>query len=151
MFSIPLIGGIFAADTLIKKKIEDLPDSSLPRPLAHGKITICRSHNKGMIMNTGDKNPAMVKGITSLGFAGLIAWYLLSLRNSGIPAQKIGGALMIGGASSNVCDHLTRGYVVDYLKFALKPIRNVVFNISDFFIFIGSFLILAGTLLFPES
>ena len=63
----------------------------------------------------------------------------------------MGGALMIGGASSNVCDHLTRGYVVDYLKFALKPLRNVVFNISDFCIFIGSFLILIGAFFFPES
>ena len=143
MFSLPLIGGIFTADTLIKRKIEQAGEAELPKSFARGKVTICRSHNKGMMMNTGDKKPAMVKGITSLGFAGLIAWYLLSLRPSGGPL-KLGGALMIGGASSNVCDHLTRGYVVDYLKFALKPLRNVVFNISDFCIFIGSFLILIG-------
>ena len=150
MFSLPLIGGIFTADTLIKRKIEQTGEAELPKSFARGKVTICRSHNKGMMMNTGDKKPAMVKGITSLGFAGLIAWYLLSLRPSGGPL-KLGGALMIGGASSNVCDHLTRGYVVDYLKFALKPLRNVVFNISDFCIFIGSFLILIGGFFFPES
>lgn len=83
MFSLPLIGGIFTADTLIKRKIEQTGEAELPKSFARGKVTICRSHNKGMMMNTGDKKPAMVKGITSLGFAGLIAWYLLSLRPSG--------------------------------------------------------------------
>ena len=106
MFSLPLIGGIFTADTLIKRKIEQAGEAELPKSFARGKVTICRSHNKGMMMNTGDKKPAMVKGITSLGFAGLIAW---------------------------------------------KPLRNVVFNISDFCIFIGSFLILIGAFFFPES
>lgn len=66
MFSLPLIGGIFAADTLIKRKIEQAGEAELPKSFARGKVTICRSHNKGMMMNTGDKKPAMVKGITSL-------------------------------------------------------------------------------------
>ena len=65
--------------------------------------------------------------------------------------EKLGGALILGGAASNISDHWRRGYVVDYLKFALKPLRNVVFNISDFCIFIGSFLILIGAFFFPES
>ena len=46
MFSLPLIGGIFTADTLIKRKIEQTGEAELPKSFARGKVTICRSHNK---------------------------------------------------------------------------------------------------------
>ncbi len=55
---------------------------------------------------------------------------------------KLGLSFVVGGAFSNVYDRLVRRYVVDYFSFNVKweRLRRIVFNISDLFIFLGSFL-----------
>lgn len=55
---------------------------------------------------------------------------------------SLGMALILGGGASNLFDRVKRGYVVDYL--GLPKIKNIVFNLSDLFIFLGSILILTG-------
>ena len=72
--------------------------------------------------------------------------------------QKIGLALILGGAYSNTYDRLKRKYVVDYFsvlietkriknrflrKFADK-INTMVFNLADFGIMIGAILFVMG-------
>ena len=47
---------------------------------------------------------------------------------------------MSRGAASNVLDRFKRGYVIDYFTINIKPIKNIVFNLADIFIFIGSFI-----------
>ena len=50
--------------------------------------------------------------------------------------------MLLGGAVSNTCDRMTRGYVVDYLGFNVKSkkLSNIIFNLSDFFIMAGALL-----------
>ena len=52
----------------------------------------------------------------------------------------------MGGAFSNAYDRLKRGYVVDYVSFDIgsKRLKNIVFNVSDFFIMIGALITALG-------
>ena len=137
MFFFFLIPSIFALDYIIKKKIEETPADDLPKEAAGGFITITRAHNYGMMMNTLDKNPQLVKLITTCSGIGCLIWYIREMKSSAAKFSLLAGALILGGAASNIYDHLFRGYVVDYFKLRIKPIKHVIFNISDFCIFIG--------------
>ncbi len=56
---------------------------------------------------------------------------------------KIGIALILGGATSNIVDRFKNGYVIDYITFTKvrpKKIKNIVYNIGDFAIFLGAIL-----------
>ena len=56
---------------------------------------------------------------------------------------KLGASFLLGGAASNLYDRLNRGYVVDYIRFPncrIKKIRHIIFNIADFFLFMGAAL-----------
>lgn len=141
MLFLLMIPAIFLLDTFVKKKIEAAPEGTLPVQKLSGRLTLCRSHNYGMMMNALDQKPQLVKKLTAGSYLALALWYLFHCLRGDSRLEKLGGALMLGGAASNTCDHLTRGYVVDYLKFPLKPIQRIAFNLSDFFIFIGSGLL----------
>ncbi len=62
-------------------------------------------------------------------------------------AQKIGLSMVLGGAISNLYDRLVKGYVVDYFSIEFKRLKNVIFNLGDIFVFLGSLVFLAAELL----
>lgn len=150
MIFLLIIPAVFLLDTYIKKKIESAPKGTLPTKKLGGRITFCRSHNYGMMMNTLDQKPELVKRLTAGSYLALSLWYLIYCLRSDSRLLKLGGAMMLGGAASNTCDHLTRGYVVDYLQFPVKPIQKIAFNLSDFFIFIGSAILFLRALFAKE-
>ena len=49
-------------------------------------------------------------------------------------------SMMVGGGLSNLWDRIYKKHVVDYIRFDTpwKRFSRIVFNISDFFIFIGA-------------
>ena len=63
-----------------------------------------------------------------------------------ICSGKTGVALLLGGGLSNLYDRYTKGHVVDYFHINIGPkrLRNIIFNISDFCVFIGALLAVAG-------
>ncbi len=138
--------GLFQADLAVKEEIERNPKFDREHVLWDGKIRVKRLHNDGM---AGGKckghMPALIKvsGCMTLGCAGM---FFRLLGKEGHTAQKLGCALLTGGALSNLYDRCRRGYVVDYISFGtpLKKLNNLVFNLSDFFILTGAFLICLG-------
>ncbi|WP_434309735.1 signal peptidase II [Hominifimenecus sp. rT4P-3] len=147
MIYIFLLVGVFFLDLALKAKIES-PRSQLPKEIAGGKITLCRSHNKGMMLNFLDQKPKAAAFLSTCAGIGSLLWYLPILwkKSAGHIMEKLGGALILGGAASNISDHWRRGYVVDYLKFRFRPIRNIIFNLGDLCIFLGCLLALLGQL-----
>ena len=55
----------------------------------------------------------------------------------------LGLSLAIGGGANNFYDRAKRGYVVDYFSFRTpwKRLNQMIFNLSDLCIFLGSLLI----------
>lgn len=130
---------IFGLDIFIKNRIEARKDEEFPIRLDNG-ICLEKHHNHGFILNKLDDRPELVKLASILMLFPLLFWALwLFIKKAG-SLGKTGAAFLLGGSASNIYDRLVRGYVVDYLRFPIKKIRHIIFNIADFFIFIGAFL-----------
>lgn len=138
--------GLFQVDLAVKHEIEAHPELDEEKELAGGKVFLTRLHNHGMAGGRfAGHMPALIKsgGILTLG---AIAAFLRLLGKPGHTIQKTGYSFLIGGALSNLYDRCRRGYVVDYIRFntPFKRLNRLVFNLADFFIFIGTFLICLG-------
>lgn len=127
---------IFALDLFIKKQIEAQDDTVFPIRL-EGGFVLEKYHNHGFMLNRFEKHPKLVRIVCCLIFLPVFAWsFRLCCKKNG-ELRKFGAACLIGGAASNLWDRIFRGYVVDYLRLPIKKIRSVIFNIADFFIFLG--------------
>lgn len=139
---IPVV--IFTLDLFLKRYIENNKETGCEEEIMGGKILLRKSHNTGAMLNFLEKKQQLVAGF-SLGLSVVIViGYLFLLGRKGLHLLKLGLSFVVGGALSNVYDRLVRKYVVDYFSFNVKweRFRDLVFNISDIFIFIGSFFVI---------
>lgn len=140
---ISLIIGIFLGEFWIKNRIEK--SRNLPRQTRF--ILIRRYHNTGAMLNLGQSRRRVVAAVSVAFCAITFIVFLLSLGRKGNRLLRMGLALLLGGAFSNTYDRLKRKYVVDYFSFRVgwKPLRRIVFNLSDFCIITGALLAALGT------
>ena len=153
---IALIAGIFIGDLWIKNRIEKIDSVSFPIKLAKDTLIkdmfikdlliLKKYHNIGAMLNLGAARRKVMTAI-SVVFTILLSFaFLLSLGQRGNNVLRIGLSFLLGGSFSNTYDRLKRKYVVDYLSFNVKWkwFREIVFNVSDFCIIIGSLLTALG-------
>lgn len=146
MIYISIAAVIFIGDLLVKNHME--------RSLAHGEEKKCLKglirlrlhHNRGAMLNAGQKRRPVVAALSVLLTAAVMAAFILSL-GQGNRMVKTGLSLLLGGAFSNTYDRLKRKYVVDYFSFGVrwKRLSRVVFNLSDFGIIIGALMAALST------
>lgn len=149
---------LFAADSIIKYRIEKEKRPGDVTPCLNGKVVIKKYHNKGAMLNIGEQNQHFM-AILSLVFSAFVTGiFVATLSMKGKKLLNTGLALILGGAYSNTYDRLRRKYVVDYLSFQINTdkINNnlckrlaqkfnaIVYNISDFGIILGSMLLVCG-------
>ncbi len=137
---VSIIAAVFAGDLWIKNYIERTGSESEIRQLWKGRILIRKHHNRGAVLNVGQARRKLVAAISVVMTVAAVVIFILSLGQKGNHVLRIGLALLLGGAFSNTYDRLKRKYVVDYFSFGVKwkPLRNVIFNLSDFCIMIGA-------------
>lgn len=137
---------IFLGDLWIKNHVEQQIAAGEVRKKWKGRILIRKYHNRGAMLNAGEKKPLLIAILSVLLSLTVAVMLLISLGQRGNNLLRIGLSLMLGGAFSNTYDRLKRKYVVDYVSFGVKwkRLRNVVFNISDFCIIIGALLTALG-------
>ena len=138
--------GIFLSDLWIKNRIEKSVSDGEVREILRGRILIRKYHNRGAMLNVGEKKRSLVVVLSVLLSFFVAVLLLISLGQRGNNLLRFGLSLMLGGAFSNTYDRLKRKYVVDYVSFGVrwKNFRKVVFNISDFCIIIGALLTALG-------
>lgn len=138
-----IIGGLAALDLGIKSVIENQEDDTFPRelPSSKGLIKLHKNHNAGFPFGFMKERPELVKGIPIMVVSALAGALCALLQDKGKTAQKAGIAMVIGGALSNLYDRVVRGYVVDYFTIEKDPLKKVVFNLGDMFVFLGSAVI----------
>ena len=133
---------IFVTDLVIKNIVEKKLEMHKQIPALNNKIYLTKYHNKGAFLNSFDsrREVVMLSSIVLTVFAACL--FIGTFGKKGKTGLRIALSLLLGGALSNTYDRIERGYVVDYLGFQVKnqKLRNVIFNISDFFIIIGAFL-----------
>jgi len=150
-----VILGIFFGDLWIKNRIEErIPETgsgeagtdTTLKSIMGGRILVRRYHNQGAILNLGRKCRLLVTALSVALSVLMTAVFIFSLGQRGNRLLRLGLSILLGGAFSNTYDRLKRQYVVDYFSFGVKwkPLRNIVFNLSDFCIIIGAMLMTAG-------
>ncbi|MDD3172242.1 MAG: signal peptidase II [Herbinix sp.] len=132
---------------IVEYKIKNYMDTNLKlgdkKELLGGKIILNKYYNKGAFLNFMENKKEIVKTISCIFLGILILLFAIMLPKKGNKLIKLGLSLVLGGAISNVSDRYLRGYVVDYFSIncKCKKLKNIVFNLADIAIFLGSFLI----------
>lgn len=145
-----IILSLFTADGIVKHHVE----KGSIREKRKGKVVLKKYHNKGAMLNIGEKHQHTV-AVLSVAFASFVTGvFVATLGKKGKVLLKTGLAFILGGAYSNTYDRLRRKYVVDYISFDLKAgnkladrFKKIVFNISDFAIIIGSMFLVINEML----
>lgn len=137
-----IAAGLFAGDFFLKEQVENRMPEGEEHKILGGRIVLRKYHNKGAALNFMEKKPGLLKAICGglLLLLGIV-WFLL-LKDKKNPGVLLGISLILGGGASNLYDRLVRGYVVDYFSFhsPWKKLNRIVFNGSDFCIFLGCIL-----------
>lgn len=138
--------GLFQADMAVKHEIETRPEFEERQEFLDGRIRVQRFHNHGMAGGKFAGHMSNIIRFSGLMTAGAMAAFGRLLWKPGRAIEKTGFAFLTGGALSNLYDRCRRGYVVDYVSFRTpwEKFNRLIFNISDFFIFIGMLLICTG-------
>lgn len=146
MLYLGIIAGIFGLDFFIKKYVDKKYARKVRHPKLHNLIYIEKYYNDGAALNLLEKKPGILKALQTMLMLVICIGFYFSLRVSGGKVGKIGVAFLIGGGLSNLFDRYTKGHVVDYVGFGFGPkwFRRIIFNISDFFVFVGGVLAVLG-------
>lgn len=142
MLYIAIIVVIFIGDYLIKNHVEKNENEQITRKILGGAFLIRKHHNSGFALNKGSNNRYLVTAV-SLGMAVFCTLiYIITLGRKGNALLNTGFSILLGGAYSNTYDRLKRKFVVDYFSFGIpiKPVRSIIFNISDICIMIGAMI-----------
>lgn len=146
MIYLLLTAGVFFLDFLIKRYMDKKYAGKVMHPRLGGRIVIEKYYNKGAALNFLAKKPGLMRGIHTAVIVAVGIFYYFLLRLDGRKLGKAGVAMLMGGGLSNLYDRYTKGHVVDYFRINMGPkrLRRIIFNISDFCIFIGALLAAAG-------
>jgi signal peptidase II len=142
MIYLLIAGGIFVVDFVVKYLVEILAKEKERIPFAGDRMYLTKHHNKGAALNFGQARNDIVRFI-SLGLSAVcLLVFVFTLGQKGKRLLKLGLSFLLGGAFCNTYDRMVRGYVVDYVGFAVenKRFSNIIFNLSDFGIMIGAAL-----------
>lgn len=147
MVYIGIAAAIFIGDLWIKNHMERWLADGKEKKRLKGLLLFRLHHNRGAVLNAGQKKRPVVAALSVLLVTGVAAAFVLSL-GQGNRMLKTGLSMLLGGGFSNTYDRLRRKYVVDYFSFGFggKRFSRIVFNLSDFGIIIGAVMAaLAGT------
>ena len=137
-----IVAGIFGLDFYVKRKIEKEKKLNATETYLNGRILIRRTNNPGIALGFFKEDKKKVSYIQMTGLILVGAGYLWLLLQKGYTMAKVGVSCILGGGLSNWEDRRRQGYVTDYISFKCpwKKFENIVFNLSDLFIFLGCIL-----------
>ena len=99
--------------------------------------------NTGVAFSMFTDNPYLVLGISLLIIMGVI-WYVYKHRPDN-KLEKMGYALVIGGAIGNFINRVISGYVTDFIDAKIFDYDYPIFNLADTFIVVGVIFLLIYT------
>ncbi len=150
MIYILIVLTIVIGEYFIKDHIETKKELGERQEIFQGRILIRKHHNEGAFLNFLEEKKEMLKTISGVLLVLISLLFLIVLPMKGKKLFKLGLALTLGGAISNVTDRVKRGYVVDYFSFNCKKLKSIIFNLADMAIFLGSALMLLASLFSPK-
>ena len=113
---------------------------------------ITKVENTGAFLSFGDSLPILIKVFIFMILPGIfIALGLLfAVLKKDIQNLKLAGlCLILGGGIGNVFDRIAFGSVTDFLHINFGFIKTGIFNLADFFVMVGAFMILLKSVPMP--
>ncbi len=114
-------------------------------------VRLHRVHNAGFSFGKLQKYQNLVKFLPSAVSAYVAFLFLRLLVKGGEAVKLLSLALVLGGALSNIRDRFHYHYVIDYISLNFAKIKNIVFNLGDIYIMIGSILYALGGIFFGRQ
>ena len=113
-----IIAALSSLDLGIKWLIEREKPEDFPKPLPHTKekILLYRNHNAGFPFGFLEQHGELVRMLPLAVISGLAGFLTAILPQKDKKVQKLGIAIILGGAISNLYDRVVRRYVVDYFS-----------------------------------
>jgi signal peptidase II len=139
-----LAAAVLAADQVTKYAVEKFTATGSFRVLIPGFLNLVHASNPGVAfgMFSGSATPwrAPLLIVFSIGVMSLIVWLLATGRAGGWFGQY-GMTLILGGASGNLLDRITRRSVTDFIDFHVRNYHWYTFNLADSAIVLGAVLV----------
>lgn len=147
MIYVLLVGVIFAVDMFFKSIAEKIFSLQHEKKIFFHTMILTRYHNYGMVFGRGKRYHRFIQMLAICLTILISIVFVMTLGKRGNRILKTGLSLLLGGAFCNTYDRIKRGYVVDYFRIniPIKAIRNLIFNLSDYSILIGTLMIAIKT------
>lgn len=143
MLFIILVLVLFSVDFVIKYTVEKNWVIGKEKHVCKDKLILRKLHNKGAALNLLENHKMKLMILNLLLISGFGVFFVKTIATSKSVLEKVAASMILAGGLNNLYDRIKRGYVVDYFSFKSrwKKLQAVVFNVSDFFIFIGALLL----------
>ena len=116
--------------------------------IIHNILSMTKIYNTGAAFSLFQENTGLLAGFSFLVTIAISFYFIKKFKN--IPViTTIGWGLILGGTVGNLIDRVRLGYVIDFVK--LDFVNFPVFNIADFSINIGAFLLIIYTFILTNS
>ena len=141
-----LISALIIIDQLSKGAIQQSFAYGETKVIIEGFFSLAHVHNTGAAFGFGADGHILLRQLLFLAlpviFCGYI-FYLLVKTLKGPFFMSLAYALILAGATGNLIDRFTLGYVVDFLMFYWKTEANhfPAFNVADSCITVAGFLL----------
>jgi signal peptidase II len=136
---------ILAADQLTKKMVQASIPPHAVIPVVPHFFNLTHTQNSGAAFGlfSGSSSPWKTTLLILVSGALLVTVIGIVWRSRMQWEAAVGLSLILGGASSNLLDRISRGQVVDFLDFYFRSYHWFTFNLADSAIVVGAaFLIL---------
>ena len=147
-----LISALIIIDQLTKGAIQQSFAFGETKVIIEGFFSLAHVHNTGAAFGFGADGHILMRQLLFLAlpvlFCGYI-FYLLVKTLKGPFYMSLAYALILAGATGNLIDRFTLGYVVDFLMFYWKTEANhfPAFNVADSCITVAGFLLVIDFLI----
>ncbi len=149
MFVVTWIIILFILDIVIKRWAADALKDGNNKETLNGNIRFNLLYNKGAAMGILSNKKKVLNAVTCAAVLMVIA-LIPDILKKGTVIERIGITIATAGALNNSCERIIKGKVTDYISFPklpFKKIKQIVFNVSDFFIMIGAVMLFIGGLI----
>ena len=131
---------IFCADGAVRHRIDKRMETGEKKEICGGRIVLRKRYNEGAAFGICKSRPEAVTAVQGVLLAAAAAGFSMLLPKKGRTGLKISLGMLVGGGLGNFCDRIRKGHVVDYISIPsrCKCLSNIVFNLSDLFVFAGA-------------
>lgn len=143
MVYIAIVAVLALSDLLIKRRIQKKYVDNKTKSMLNDNVVIKNVHNRGCMMGWLKEKKKLIDFSSVLVLGSIVTVFFQTLIKKGMKIKKVGLAILLAGAISNVYERIFKGFVVDYINLKkCKVLKKIVFNLADVFIFIGGLIAL---------